>query len=147
MGVTATNVVDSPRAAAAARGERLLLELAGISKRFPGVQALDQVDFDLRPGEVHVLFGENGAGKSTLISIVAGALRADAGEVLLHGEPVHFRSVSDARRRGISAVFQEFSLVPDMTVEENLFLGEELTTGPFLNKRALHRRAEATLTQ
>ena len=124
-----------------------LLRLRGLSKWFPGVQALDQVDFDLRPGEVHVLFGENGAGKSTLISIVAGALRADAGEVLLHGEPVHFRSVSDARRRGISAVFQEFSLVPDMTVEENLFLGEELTTGPFLNKRALHRRAEATLTQ
>ena len=96
-----------------------LLRLRGLSKWFPGVQALDQVDFDLRPGEVHVLFGE----------------------------PVHFRSVSDARRRGISAVFQEFSLVPDMTVEENLFLGDELTTGPFLNKRALHRRAEATLTQ
>jgi ribose transport system ATP-binding protein len=124
-----------------------LLRLRGLSKWFPGVQALDHVDFDLRPGEVHVLFGENGAGKSTLISIVAGALRPDAGEVVLHGQPVRFRSVADARQRGISAVFQEFSLVPDMTVEENLFLGAEVTTGPFLNKRALRRRAEATLTR
>jgi ribose transport system ATP-binding protein len=124
-----------------------LLRLSGLSKWFPGVQALDRVDFDLRPGEVHVLFGENGAGKSTLISIVAGALRPDAGEVQLQGRPVHFRSVHDARQRGISAVFQEFSLVPDMTVEENLFLGAELTRGPFLTKRALHRRAEATLAR
>jgi ribose transport system ATP-binding protein len=124
-----------------------LLRLRGVTKWFPGVQALDRVDFDLRRGEVHVLFGENGAGKSTLINIVAGALRPNAGDILLRGTPVQFRSVYDARQRGISAVFQEFSLVPDMTVEENLFLGAELTTGLFLNKRELHRRAEATLAR
>ena len=124
-----------------------LLRLRGVTKWFPGVQALDRVDFDLRPGEVHVLFGENGAGKSTLINIVAGALRPNAGDILLRGTPVQFRSVYDARQRGISAVFQEFSLVPDMTVEENLFLGAELTKGVFLNKPELHRRAAATLSR
>ena len=124
-----------------------LLRLRGVSKWFPGVQALDRVDFDLRAGEVHVLFGENGAGKSTLINIVAGALRPDEGHLLLRGEAADFRSVHDARQQGISAVFQEFSLVPDMTVEENLFLGAELTTGPFLNKPALHRRADETLSR
>ncbi len=124
-----------------------LLELRGVSKWFPGVQALDRVDLDLLPGEIHVLFGENGAGKSTLINIVAGALRADAGEVLLRGQPAEFRSVHDARQRGISAVFQEFSLVPDLTVEENLFLGAEPMAGPFVNKPTLHRRAEETLAR
>jgi ribose transport system ATP-binding protein len=124
-----------------------LLGLRGLSKWFPGVQALDRVDFDLRGGEVHVLFGENGAGKSTLTSIIAGALRPDAGDLLFRGEPAHFRSVHDARQRGISAVFQEFSLVPDMTVEENLSLGAELTRGPWLDKRALGRRAEASLAR
>jgi ribose transport system ATP-binding protein len=124
-----------------------LLELRAVSKWFPGVQALDRVDLDLVPGEIHVLFGENGAGKSTLINIVAGALRPDSGELLLRGQPAAFRSVHDARQRGISAVFQEFSLVPDLTVEENLFLGAEPAVGPFVNKPALHRRAEQTLAQ
>ena len=92
-----------------------LLRLEAITKRFPGVLALDRVDFDLRPGEVHVLFGENGAGKSTLISIAAGALRPDAGSIAFRGEPLQLHSVHHARSLGISAVFQEFSLVPQMT--------------------------------
>ncbi len=141
------NATQVDRAPATAAGASPLLRLQAVSKWFPGVQALDRVDFDLVPGEIHVLFGENGAGKSTLINIVAGALRPDAGEVLLRGEPIAFRSVHDARERGISAVFQEFSLVPDMTVEENLFLGAELTRGPFVNKPELHRRAEETLAR
>jgi ribose transport system ATP-binding protein len=124
-----------------------LLELHGVSKWFPGVQALDRVDFDLIPGEIHVLFGENGAGKSTLINIVAGALRPDDGEVWLRRQRVELRSVHDARERGISAVFQEFSLVPDLTVAENLFLGAEPMAGPFVNTPALHRRAEETLAR
>jgi ribose transport system ATP-binding protein len=124
-----------------------LLELRGVSKWFPGVQALDHVDLDLQSGEIHVLFGENGAGKSTLINIVAGALRPDAGEVLLRGQPAALRSVHDARQRGISAVFQEFSLVPDLTVEENLFLGAEPMAGPFVNAPTVHRRAEETLAR
>ena len=119
-----------------------LLRMESISKRFPGVEALTSVDFDLRAGEVHVLFGENGAGKSTLISLIAGAERPTSGRFELNGEAVDLRSVQDARQNGISAVFQEFSLVPQLTVEENLFLGAELTSGGFLDKRELHRRAQ-----
>jgi ribose transport system ATP-binding protein len=118
-----------------------LLRLAGITKRFPGVDALVDVDFDLESGEAHILFGENGAGKSTLISIIAGVYRPSAGKVYLHGREVEFGSVYEARENGISAVFQEFSLVPQLTVEENMFLGSEITTGPILDKRELHRRA------
>jgi ribose transport system ATP-binding protein len=94
-----------------------------------------------------VLFGENGAGKSTLISIAAGALRPDAGSIAFRGAPIQLHSVHHARSLGISAVFQEFSLVPQMTVEENLFLGAEATTGGLLNKRELHRRAEEILAR
>src|SRR5207244_5617198 len=129
----------------ATSGASPVLRLRGVPKWFPGVQALRRVDFDLRPGEVHVLFGENGAGKSTLINIVAAALRPDAGEVELRGRPIQFRSVHDARLRGISAVFQEFSLVPGLTVEENLFLGAEPTTGALINKPEMRRRAAEAL--
>jgi ribose transport system ATP-binding protein len=122
-----------------------LLRLEAISKQFPGVLALDRVDFDLRAGEVHVLFGENGAGKSTLISIVAGAHQPTHGRILFKGEPVTLHSVHQARGLGISAVFQEFSLVPQLTVEENLFLGAEMKAGLFLDKRVMHRRAAAML--
>jgi ribose transport system ATP-binding protein len=103
------------------------------------------VPFDLRAGEVHVLFGENGAGKSTLISIVAGALRPESGTIKLRGEPVELGSVHHARSLGISAVFQEFSLVPQLTVEQNLFLGSETSHGGLLDKRALHAQAEEIL--
>ncbi|MBX6324089.1 MAG: sugar ABC transporter ATP-binding protein, partial [Rhodospirillaceae bacterium] len=106
-----------------ASGTPALLRLEAVSKHFPGVTALDGVDFELRPGEVHVLFGENGAGKSTLISLVAGVYRPSAGRILLRGGAVDLASVHHARQLGISAVFQEFSLVPQLTVEENVFLG------------------------
>ncbi|WP_108663556.1 sugar ABC transporter ATP-binding protein [Acuticoccus kandeliae] len=118
-----------------------LIEVRGLSKRYPGVLALDNVSLDLKAGEVHVLFGENGAGKSTLISILAGANQPSAGEILFRGEPVRIASVHDARARGISAVFQEFSLVPQMSVAENLFLGSEMTCGGLLAKGALKRAA------
>jgi ribose transport system ATP-binding protein len=124
-----------------------LLRLETITRHFPGVLALDRVDFDLRPGEVHVLFGENGAGKSTLISIVAGALRPSSGRMFFRGEPLDLPSVHQARSLGISAVFQEFSLVPQLTVEENLFLGAEATSGGLLNKRELRRAAEEILAR
>ena len=122
-----------------------LLDVRGLSKRYPGVLALDHVDFALKAGEVHILFGENGAGKSTLISILAGANRPSEGEIHFRGETVELDSVHHARELGISAVFQEFSLVPQMTVEENLFLGAEHTRFGLLDKGDLHRRAEAIL--
>jgi ribose transport system ATP-binding protein len=121
------------------------LRLERISKHFPGVIALDGADFDLRPGEVHVLFGENGAGKSTLISLVAGVYRPTDGRIEFRGETIELASVHQARQLGISAVFQEFSLAPQLTVEENLFLGAEITDGGLLNKRAMHAKARAIL--
>jgi ribose transport system ATP-binding protein len=126
-------------------GDGPLLRLAGVSKTFPGVQALDRVDFDLRVGETHVLFGENGAGKSTLISIVAGAQRATTGTISLRGMATEFTSVHDARLKGIATVFQEFSLIPSLTVEENIFLGSEPTRGGLLDQRAMRREAIATI--
>jgi ribose transport system ATP-binding protein len=120
-----------------------LIRTSGLTKRYPGVVALDGVDFTLEPGEVHVLFGENGAGKSTLISILAGATAPTAGTVELNGTPVTEFSVRHARGLGISAVFQEFSLVPSMTVTENLVLGGEPGLGPLLNPREERRRARA----
>lgn len=126
---------------------RHLLELNNITKNYPGVVALDSVDFALRRGEVHVLFGENGAGKSTLISIVAGAQQPTSGQLTFNGAPVDIRSVHEARELGISAVFQEFSLVPQMTVEENMFLGAETAKRGLLQKPALHQRAEQILAE
>ena len=142
MAAVETNDV-SRAAEAACDASDLLLELTNISKRFPGVVALDGVDFDLRRGEVHVLFGENGAGKSTLINIIAGTYPADTGTFKYRGREIAYLTPHGARVIGISPVFQEFSLVPELTVEENLFLGRELTAGGFLNRRADAERAPA----
>jgi ribose transport system ATP-binding protein len=120
-----------------------LVAARGLTKRYPGVVALADVDFALEAGEVHVLFGENGAGKSTLISILAGVTAPTAGSVAMAGEPVTTFSIRHARSLGISAVFQEFSLVPTQSVVENLLLGDEPAHGPFLNRREGRRRARA----
>jgi len=116
-----------------------------IVKEYPGVTALDGVDFELRAGEVHVLFGENGAGKSTLISLLAGAQPPTSGEILVRGQPVQLDSVHRARGLGISAVFQEFSLVPQLTVEQNLLLGAEPRRHGLLDWQAMRREAQAIL--
>ncbi|EWM16001.1 ribose transporter ATP-binding protein [Kutzneria sp. 744] len=102
-----------------------LLQAVGVSKHFAGVQALREVDFELRPGQVHTLVGENGAGKSTLIKVLTGVYQPDAGELLLDGEPVAFGRPLDAQAAGISTVYQEVNLVPSMSVAQNLFLGHE----------------------
>ncbi|MER7049186.1 sugar ABC transporter ATP-binding protein [Streptomyces jumonjinensis] len=102
-----------------------LLRVEGVRKAFPGVVALDGVDFDLRRGEVHVLLGENGAGKSTLIKMLSGAHRPDAGRITAGGREVRIRSAQDAERLGIATIHQEFTLVPDLSVAENIFLGRQ----------------------
>ena len=122
-----------------------LLATRALTKDYQRLRALDAVDFDLLPGEVHVLFGENGAGKSTLISILSGANSPTEGRIEISGEEVSLASVIDARRRGISAVFQEFSLIPQMTVEENLFLGAEHTRNGFLDNRSMNQAARKLL--
>src|SRR5690606_27035080 len=99
------------------------LEMRGISKSFPGIKALSDVDLVVREGEVHAIVGENGAGKSTLMKILAGLYQPDAGTIALGGEVVRISGQLDARRRGIGMVYQELNLVPDLTVAENIALG------------------------
>jgi ribose transport system ATP-binding protein len=106
-----------------------LIEMRGISKYYPGVVALDNIDFSVEPGEVHALVGENGAGKSTLMKILAGAERASRGEILLDGHPVAIDSPQRAMDLGINIIYQEFNLVPHLSAAENIFLGRE-PTGP-----------------
>ncbi|HKN89059.1 MAG TPA: sugar ABC transporter ATP-binding protein, partial [Acidimicrobiia bacterium] len=103
----------------------VVLKLSGISKSYKGVHAVRDIDFDVRAGEVHALVGENGAGKSTLCKIIAGAITPDAGEMWVGGEPAAFKHPGDAIARGIAMVYQETSLVPSMTVAQNLDLGHE----------------------
>ncbi|HET9914858.1 MAG TPA: ABC transporter ATP-binding protein [Anaerolineales bacterium] len=102
---------------------RLIVEMQGIVKRFPGVLANDHVDFELRPGEIHALLGENGAGKSTLMNVLAGLYKQDAGIIKVKGKPVEFSSPRDAINAGIGMVHQHFMLVPSQTVTENILLG------------------------
>ena len=99
------------------------LELRNVTKTFPGVIALDDVSFDVKPGEVHALLGENGAGKSTLIKIISGVYRPDRGEVHINGNPVHLSNPGEAQNYGIATIYQEFSLYPELTVAENIFAG------------------------
>ena len=129
------------------KGGHKLLELVEISKRFPGVRALDGIDFDLAHGEIHVLFGENGAGKSTLINVIAGTYPPDEGKVIFEGQELRHLSPHHARLIGISPVFQEFSLVPDLTVAQNLSLGREISRFGFLRVAQMRRRAENLLAE
>ncbi len=122
-----------------------LLQLKKIRKEYSGVAVVRDINLELESGEAHVLFGENGAGKSVLISMIAGASRPSRGEIYFKGKRVNIWSVQDARRLGISAVFQEFSLIPQMTVEENLFLGAEITAAGLLRKSLLHAMAAELL--
>jgi ribose transport system ATP-binding protein len=113
------------------------LEMRSISKSFGGVAALRDVDFVLKTGEVHGLVGENGAGKSTLMKIIAGVHAQYQGQMLIDGKPVHFRSARDALDAGIGMVHQELSIVPDLTVAENVYLGKQLTRGGIVDWRGM----------
>ncbi|MFD8639824.1 sugar ABC transporter ATP-binding protein [Streptomyces zaomyceticus] len=118
--------------------------MSGITKSFPGVRALDGVDLDVAPGEVHCLLGQNGAGKSTLIKVLAGAHQPDRGSITWNGEPVRLRSPSAAVRLGIATIYQELDLVEGLSVAENVHLGHEPTTAGFVRGRAA-RETTATL--
>src|SRR4051812_47344655 len=102
-----------------------LLEMRQIGKKFPGVIALDAVDFTVRAGEIHALLGENGAGKSTLIKVLTGVHSANSGEIRLNGNVLHATCPADAERAGISTVYQEVNLVPSLSVAENIALGRQ----------------------
>ena len=117
-----------------------LLRITSISKRFPGVQALDNAGLEVLPGEIHALLGENGAGKSTLINILSGAQQPDSGTIEFTGEKVTMASPHDAQRRGIVTIYQEFALAPNMTIAENVFIGREPGSGVFVDWRKWQRR-------
>src|SRR4051794_12988615 len=124
-----------------------ILRMTGIRKQFPGVVALDDVDFRLFPGEVHALMGENGAGKSSLIKVLTGVYGIDAGTVLLAGEPVSFTGPADAQRGGVSTVYQEVNLCPNLSVAENILLGREPRRFGRIHWSALRRRATELLAR
>ena len=118
-----------------------LLTARGVVKLFPGVRALDGVDFVLRRGEIHTIMGENGAGKSTLIKVLTGVYERDGGEVILDGQPIRPRSPLDAQKLGISTVYQEVNLVPYLSVAENMFLGRQPRRFGFIRWGEINRRA------
>lgn len=125
-----------------------VLRLEHLSKAFPGVQALDDVSFELFPGEVHVLLGENGAGKSTLVKILSGAYHPDAGTLSMNGETIHLHTPHDALRCGIATIYQEFNLIPELSAAANIFLGREphIPSLPFVrDERRMRREAQQLL--
>jgi ribose transport system ATP-binding protein len=124
----------------------LLLEVRGVAKSFPGVKALQDMHLELRAGEVLALVGENGAGKSTLMKLLSGIYQADEGEFFLEGQPLHVTGPRNAQELGISIIHQEFNLMPDLTVAQNLFIGREPRRGRFLlSERGLNQRARALI--
>ena len=124
--------------------EEVVLRLEGICKEFPGVKALQDVELTLRKGEIHALMGENGAGKSTLIKVLTGVYQKDGGEIYLSGKPVTIRSTQDAQNSGISTVYQEITLCPNLSVAENMFIGR--TKGAFTNWKKMNADAERLLS-
>lgn len=122
-----------------------LLQLRGITKRYPGVTALDSIDFEVEPGSVHALIGENGAGKSTLLKVIAGATQPNEGAIVAEGERVTFNIPRDALRRGITVIYQELALVPQLGADANIFLGMEFARGGLLDRNLMRERAQAAL--
>src|SRR3981081_3882974 len=120
------------------------VEMIGISKRFGGIRALDDVSFAVKPGEVHALLGENGAGKSTLMKILSGAYHRDSGEIRILGQPVEISNPHISRQLGIGIIYQELVLAPDLSVAENIFIGD---IPPFVPWKKLQQRARKILKE
>src|SRR5512138_3218316 len=127
---------------------QVILEIEHVSKSFPGVQALDNVSFNLRKGEVHALVGENGAGKSTLMKILSGVYQADQGTIRYKGKIVNFRDVNQSHDAGIRIIYQELNLIPHLSVAANIFIGREpLTQFGTLNQKKMNADAVAILSR
>lgn len=127
--------------------DQTILEMQGISKRFPGVLALDGANLEVRRGEIHSLIGQNGAGKSTMMKILAGMYAADEGRIKLDGKYVNFRHPREALNQGIVTVYQELSLLPNLTVAENMFLGREPGNGWVVDNASIRSRSQAILEE
>ncbi|MCX6091171.1 MAG: sugar ABC transporter ATP-binding protein [Candidatus Atribacteria bacterium] len=125
-----------------------ILRMENITKRFPGVTALTEVTFSVNKGEIHALVGENGAGKSTLVKILAGAYHPDEGSIFLNGQKVSIDNTRIAQKMGLSIIYQELNLLPDLSIAQNIFLGrEEFTPRGFLDYRAMQKEATSFLEQ
>ncbi len=127
--------------------EQCLLEMKNIHKKFPGVYALKDINFELKAGEVHALLGENGAGKSTLIKVLGGIYLPEEGEIYLDGKKADINDVEYSHRNGIAIIHQELVLVPHMTVAENIFLGREPKKGAFIDMGKMNREAQELLNE
>src|SRR3954466_14401636 len=127
----------------------MLLEMRGITKEFPGVRALNDVSFEVRPGEIHALVGENGAGKSTLMKVVSGVYPYGEyeGNFFFKGEECQFHSVVDSERKGIVIIHQELALIPQLSIAENIFLGNEVASPGVINWDLANSRAQALLAK
>ncbi|MGI5849385.1 MAG: ATP-binding cassette domain-containing protein, partial [Christensenellales bacterium] len=123
----------------------IIVKMEGINKNFPGVAALQNVNFELHKGEVHVLLGENGAGKSTLIKILGGVYPKDSGKIFYDNNEVHFSSVRQAIKLGINIIYQELNLINNLTVAENIFLGEEIRKNGVINWKRMYSESQKYL--
>ena len=124
-----------------------ILQLRGITKIFPGVKALNRVQFDLRPGEIHALMGENGAGKSTFIKVIMGVHQAEEGEMLLDGKPVRFKNTRDAQKAGIAAIYQHVTSYPHLSVAENIFVGHMKKKLGLIRWKEMYEQADQLLQE
>ncbi len=127
--------------------ENVLVTMVGICKEFPGVKALANVDFELKRGEIHAICGENGAGKSTLIKVLTGVEHNESGDIYLDGTPIRPQSPMDAQNLGISTVYQEINLCPNLSVAENIFIGREPMKMGVIDWTEVNRRSEAALAR
>ena len=127
--------------------DNYILEMKNISKEFPGVKALDYVNFKVKKGEIHCLVGENGAGKSTLMKILSGVYPYGTyeGDIILNGITQRFSGISDSENAEIAIIAQELALVPEMSVYDNIFLGHEISKGFFIDENETIRRASEVL--
>lgn len=125
----------------------VVLKMQGISKSFPGVKALSNVEFELRKGEIHTLMGQNGAGKSTLIKVLTGVYEIDEGTIILNGKEVKITSTRDAQESGISTVYQEVNLCPNLTVAENIYIGREPMKNRSIDWNTMNKNAERLLEE
>jgi simple sugar transport system ATP-binding protein len=128
-----------------AAGERFIIDMKDISKAFGAVQALDHVDFQLRPGEILGLVGDNSAGKSTLMKVLTGAYHRDSGDVLIDGQPTNFRNPHQSRDVGIEMIYQDFALCGNMDVAQNIFLGRWPRKGIFVDRGRMYTEAQSVL--
>ena len=126
-------------------GNEYILEMKGISKQFSGVKVLHEVDFKIKKGEVHALMGENGAGKSTLIKIMTGVYTKDGGEIIFNGQEIHPSSTLEAQELGISPIYQEISLVPQLSVAENIYISREIKKHGLIDWKSIYHKSEELL--